>query len=176
MVLTADRRLKFSQGVWHCVREYSAHAQSGNVLVNAFQVSKLVRLLKMNDGDLGGCAVLSLCDDFDEFCWVRECRELDVFGTNFTRQALSECSGDVRQIKAAIIMVDKEQHLVKCSEKAPFIVDIAKGVGWSRLSVSGLQIPSKALVYHGEGQCPCHLCDTGHLQEIRLIDHILQKH
>ena len=37
MVLTADRRLKFSQGVWHCVREYSAHAQSGNVLVNAFQ-------------------------------------------------------------------------------------------------------------------------------------------
>ena len=70
--------------------------------------------------------------------------------------------------------LDKEQHLVKCSKKALLIVDVAKGVGWSRLSVSGLQILSKALVYHGEGQC--HLCNTGHLQEIRLIDHILQKH
>ena len=85
-----------------CV-EYSAHAQSGNVLVNAFQdcgvqANFLVRLLKMNDDDLGSCAVLSLCDDFDEFCLVRECRELNVFGTNFTHQALSECSGGVRQV------------------------------------------------------------------------------
>ena len=30
--------------------------------------------------------------------------------------------------------------------------------------------------HHGEGQCPCHLCDAGPLQEIRLIDHILEKH
>ena len=37
---------------------------------------------------------------------VRECRELEV---------------------------DKEQHLVKCSEKAPLIVDVAKNVDWSRL-------------------------------------------
>ena len=36
--------------------------------------------------------------------------------------------------------LDKEQHLVKCSEKALLIVDVAKGVGWSRLSVSGLQM------------------------------------
>ena len=72
--------------------------------------------------------------------------------------------------------LDKEQHLVKCSEKALLIVDVAKGVGWSRLSVSGLQMLSRALGHYGEGQCPCHLCNTGHLQEIRLIDHILQKH
>ena len=70
-------------------------------------VSKLgfvVRLLKKGDDDLGGSVVLALCNDFGESCLVRECRELeDVFGTNFTGQILSECIGDVRQIKAAII-------------------------------------------------------------------------
>ena len=53
--------------------------------------------------------------------------------TIFTGQILSECSGDVMQIKVAIIKVDKEQCLVKCSEKAHVIVDVAKNVGWSRL-------------------------------------------
>ena len=53
----------------------------------------------MDDDDLGGCAVLSLCDDFGESCLVRKCREHEgVFGTNFTGQTLSDCSGDVRQI------------------------------------------------------------------------------
>ena len=69
-------------------------------------VSKLgfiVRFLKKDDEDLGGSVVLSLCDDFSESCLVRECKELeDVFGTNFTCQILKECSGDVKQIKAAI--------------------------------------------------------------------------
>ena len=65
--------------------------------------SFLVRLLKKWDDDLGGSVVLSLCDDFDEPCLVRKWRELEnVFGTNFTGQILSECSGDVRQTKAAI--------------------------------------------------------------------------
>ena len=66
---------------------------------------------------------------------VRECRELeDVFETSFTGQILSKCSGDVdvRQIKAAITKVDKEQRLVKCNEKAPLIGDVAKNVGCSR--------------------------------------------
>ena len=58
---------------------------------------------------------------------VRECRELeDVFGTNFTGQIMSECSGDVRQIKTAIMKTDKEQRLVKCSEKASPIVDVPR--------------------------------------------------
>ena len=39
-------------------------------------------------------------------CLVRECRELEI---------------------------DKEQHLVKCSEKAPLILNVAKNVGWSWL-------------------------------------------
>ena len=111
---------------------------------------------------------------------------MHVFETNFTGQILSACSGDVRQIKAAIIKVDKEQRLVKCSEKDPLIVDVAERVGWSRLwdltselglkAVSGLQMLSRALGHHGEGQWPCHLCDAGPLQEIRLIDHILEEH
>ena len=72
----------------------------------------VVRLLKKGDDDLGGSVVLALCNDFGESCLFRECRELeDVFGTNFTGQILSECIGDVRQIKAAIIKVDKEQRI-----------------------------------------------------------------
>ena len=43
-------------------------------------------------------------------------------------------------------------------------------------AVSGLQMLSRALGHRGEGQCPCHLCDAGPLKEIRLIDHILEKH
>ena len=54
---------------------------------------------------------------------VRESRELeDVFGTNFTGQIMSECM----QIKTAIMKVDKEQQLVKCSEKASLIVDVPR--------------------------------------------------
>ena len=30
--------------------------------------------------------------------------------------------------------------------------------------------------HHSEGQRPCHLCDAGSLQEIRLIYHIVEKH
>ena len=82
--------------------------------------------------------------------------------------------------------MDKEQCLVKCGEKAPLIVDVAKSVGWSRLwdltselclkAVSYLQMLSRALGHHGEGHCPCHLCNAGPLQEIRLADHILEKY
>ena len=36
-----------------------------------------MRLLKKGDDDLGGSAVLALCDDFGESCLVRECRELE---------------------------------------------------------------------------------------------------
>ena len=73
MVLTADRRLKFSQGVWHCVRDTLRRRSLVMYWSMRFRilVSKLiylVRLLKMNDDDLGGCVVLPLCDDFDEFC------------------------------------------------------------------------------------------------------------
>ena len=46
-------------------------------------------LLKKGDDDLGGSALLSLCDDFGKFCLVREFRELRKLE-------------DVRQIKAAI--------------------------------------------------------------------------
>lgn len=87
--------------------------------INVFQdFGVQVRLFKKGDDDLGGSAVLSPCDDFGESCLVREWRELeDVIGTNFTGQILSECSGDVKQIKAAIIKADKEYSacLVKCS-------------------------------------------------------------
>ena len=55
------------------------------------------------------------------------------FGTKFTSQILSECSGDMRHIKTSILKVDKEQRLDKCCEKAPLIVDVARSVGWSRL-------------------------------------------
>ena len=42
--------------------------------------------------NLGGSGVLSLCNDFNESCLVRECREIeDMFGTNFTGQILKEC-------------------------------------------------------------------------------------
>ena len=77
-----------------------------------------------------------------------------MFGINFTGQILSECSGDVMQIKAAIFKADKEYSacLVKCS---PLHSGCCKSAGWSRLwdltyelglkTVSGLQMLSRAL-------------------------------
>ena len=96
----------------------------------------------------------------------------------------------MRQIKAAIIevaiiKVDKEQRLAKCSEKASLIVDVAKSVGWSRLwdltselglkTVSGLQMVSRALGHHGDRTVPMPLVQCWN-SAIRFIDHILEKH
>ena len=65
------------------------------------KLSFLMRLLKMGDKVLGGSVVLSLCDDFEEACLVRECKDLEnVFGTNLTGQILSKCSDDMREVKA----------------------------------------------------------------------------
>lgn len=75
------------------------------------QTGFLVRLLKKgDDDDLGSSVVLSLSDDCGESLVGQKVQ--DVFGTSFTGQILSECSGNVRQIKAAITKVDKEQCLV----------------------------------------------------------------
>ena len=52
---------------------------------------------------------------------------------------------------------------------------MASDLGWK--AVMGLQMLSRAMGHHGQGNHPCHLCndEDGPLQ-ISLLDHILKAH
>ena len=61
----------------------------------------------MDDDDLGGCAVLSLCDDFGESCLVRECRELQDVLCHLCN------AGPLQEIRHILEKHWKELHLLK---------------------------------------------------------------
>ena len=74
---------------------------------------------------------------------------------------------------------------MRCTEKAPIVVDIEKSVGWTKLwdaardlgkkHTRGLPALSKVMSHHGRGVKPCSLCDVpGPLT--CLLDHVLNDH
>ena len=63
---------------------------------------------------------LALCNEVDSICLERECRELEEgFGTRFTEPITSKNSCCLREIKKAIMEVDRRRLLERCEEKAP---------------------------------------------------------
>ena len=63
---------------------------------------------------------------------VRECRELEEgFGTCFTKMITSKKECCLREMKKAIIGVDRRMLLEKCAEKAPMIAKVAEHQGWA---------------------------------------------
>ena len=123
----------------------------------------------------------------NESCLVRdsECRELeDMFGTNFTGQILKKCSGDMKQIKAAILWPNAVRKLPWLWMWQRALHDLGSGTLTSDLHgcegsdwFANAHAAERWGTMHGKGENPCHLCDTGPLQETRLIgNHILEKH
>ena len=78
---------------------------------------------------------------------------------------------------------EDKRCLERCKKKAPQIAKVAEDIGWSRLwdmasdlgwkAVKGLQMLSRAMSHHGQGNYPCHLCNDGPLLEKSVLDHIL---
>ena len=80
----------------------------------------LVHVLSKGSDNLCGRAVLSLCDDFDSSCLVRECRELEEeFGTGLTDDIINRSTRSLKEVKKALHGEDKKRLLERCREKAP---------------------------------------------------------
>ena len=84
---------------------------------------------------------------------------------------------------------DRIRQLERCKKKAPLIADVAENTGWSKLwdmasdlgwkAVTGLQMLSRAMGHHSQGNHPCHLCnesDGAVLDTESVVDHILKVH
>ena len=138
-------------------------------------------------GSLSGCVVQALRNEVDSICLVRECRELDEnFGTCFTEAITSKNSCCLREMKKAIMEVDRRSLLERCEEKVPMGAKVAECPGWAKLwdyaldlgwkAVAGLQMVSRAMSHHGRGNHPCHLCDDPTLLKDTVLDHILTTH
>ena len=147
----------------------------------------LKRVMGRDSDSLSGCVVLALCNEADSLCLVRECRELEEsFGTCFTKMITSKKECCLREMKKAIIGVDRRMLLEKCAEKAPMIAKVAELPGWAKLwdhtldlggkAVLGLQMISRAMSHHGRGKHPCHLCEDHTLKEDSVLEHILASH
>ena len=147
----------------------------------------LQRVMGSDTDSLSGCVVLALCNEVDSICLVRECRELEeCFGTKFTEAIISKNVCSMREMKKAIMKVDKRKMLEKCVEKAPLIAKVAECLGWAKLwdhvldlgwkVVLGLKMVSRAMSHHGRGERPCHMCDATSLKDDSVLDHILNVH
>ena len=130
---------------------------------------------------LSGCVVLALCNEVDSICLVKECRELEeCFGTKFTEAIISKNVCSIREMKKAIMEVDKRKML----EKAPLIAKVAECPEWAKLwdhvldlgwkAVLGLEMVSRAMSHHGREERPCVM--QPHLKEDSVLDHILNVH
>ena len=107
-----------------------------------------------------------------------------VRNTLHTRNPLRQRSPP-QGVKDAIHERDRTKLTAKCSEKAPMIAEVVRGITWSRLwdsaldlgdkSVKGLQYLSRAMSHHGCGNHPCPLCDTAPLP-VTVLDHLLDCH
>ena len=128
----------------------------------------LKRVMDKDTDCLSGCVVMALCNEVDSICLVRECKELEeIFGTHFTESITSKNLCCLREMKKAIMKVDRRKLLERCEEKAPMIVKVAESPGWARLwdhaldlgwkAILGLQMISRAMSHHGRGDHPCHL-------------------
>ena len=131
---------------------------------------------------------MTMGDDVEALCLVKECRELErVFGTKFTEKLLKDGGDGVskRHLKEIIFKIGRESLLASCAvaDKAPLVAKIAQEVRWEVVwdaalgrggrSIRRMQLLVKALCHH----CPddplaCPYAD-GHLsgETLRQLEH-----
>ena len=135
-----------------------------------------------NPISLIGHVMLTLCDDVDSLCLVKECREPEEwFGLTFTDIILSRSLGSIREMKREILEVGKKKCADRCLEKAPMVAEVSRQIGWARFwdaaldlgwkTMKGLHLLSRALSYHGRDRHPCHLCDAAPPPGLSMLDH-----
>ena len=92
---------------------------------------------------------MTMGDDVEALCLVKECRELERdFGTKFTEKLLKDGGDGVskQHLKEIIFKIGRESLLASCAvmDKSPSVVKIAQEVGWevvwdTALSRGGLE-------------------------------------
>ena len=91
----------------------------------------------------------------------------------------------IRTVNIKLKKIDKDTTLKRRLEKASFVADIEKSVGWTKLwdaaldlgvkHTRGLQALSRLMRHHGHGVKACPMCDVpGHLA--CLLGHVLKEH
>ena len=111
----------------------------GRVLVR--KLGFLKRVMGRGTDSLSGCVVLALCNEVDSICLVRECRELEEsFGTRFTEAITCTNLCCLREMKNAIMEVDRRRLLERCEEKAPMIAKVAECPGWANYISCGIML------------------------------------
>ena len=59
--------------------------------------------------------MLTLCDEADSICLVRECRELvEHFGTHITNDILNKSACSFKEMKKAVMDADKKTRMERC--------------------------------------------------------------
>ena len=84
------------------------------------KLSFLRRVMACNTDSLSRSIELALCDDKESICLVRECREMEeFFGTNFMSDIINRDVCSLKEMKKAIIEVNRKTRMERCGEKAP---------------------------------------------------------
>ena len=83
---------------------------------------------------VGSRALVTMGDDVEALCLVKECRELErVFGTKFTEKLLKDGGDGVfkQPLKEIIFKTGRDSLLASCAvvDKAPLVAKIAQEVG-----------------------------------------------
>lgn len=151
---------------------------------------KFLHRVMTNEESICHRAFSAMVDDVESMSLVRECRELELrYSSNFTSAILCADGLDgstvIKHAQKSIIKKDQQLLLQKAS-RYPFIIQIAKKVGWKRLwdealdhgpsVIKSLKNLIRVITYPDHSSAMCPLCDMQILEQPSLIDHVLENH
>ena len=134
-------------------------------------------------------AFSAMADDVESLSLVRECRELELrYNSTFTSAILcakeKEKVNIIRNAQSNICKMDQSLLLQK-SSTYPFLIQIAKCVGWKKLwdnaldhgpsVIKGLKNLVRVITYPNHSPKICPFCDIQNLDQ-PLIDHVISNH
>ena len=168
--------------------------QSARALCLTRKLQFLRKVAADNRGEtVSSRTFMSLSDDIDSVCLVRECRDLECFfEINFTSAILDEDTScpHPREIKEEIRSRDRELRLANLAKRVDVAIinEVERNVGWPKLwdlaldygprCVDGLKNLVRILTFPPHAQFACPLCEEKHLSGARdeLLSHVLDTH
>ena len=105
-----------------------------------------------------------MTDEVASMLLVKECRELEEeFGTHLVHT--SSKAADAKEVKKTVDVLDREKQLVRCTDRASQIAEVACNGGWLRLwdmtldfgghHTEGLLTLSRLMGHHDRVRKPC---------------------
>ena len=138
---------------------------------------------------LSARTLISLSNDIDSVCLIRECRDLEeYFETNFVSAILEDTCPHPREIKEAIITADRDLMLCQHAARADMsiVVEVERAIGWPRLwdlaldngskCIDGLKNLVRVITFPPHATSACPLCERENVQRDSLLCHNLSTH